>query len=196
MLIQGVVISFNPNTKVNKVNGGSYDAWELVYRDAEGKVTTEARPATGLKFNPALRASLQSLAPNDAFTMVKEKEGQYWNVKSVSKGHSDVQDSSVGMASAPAADGNRAAPAAARSGKVTGSNYETPEERAKRQVIIVRQSSIGYAIQSVGSLDQQAAEEGYAEKVLNLAKEYEKHVYKDLEKVAKKYMEVTLDKGE
>lgn len=39
--------------------------------------------------------------------------------------------------------GNSAAPAT----RVTGSNYETPVERARRQVLIVRQSSLAQAIE-------------------------------------------------
>lgn len=46
----------------------------------------------------------------------------------------------TGSNSAPAASAPKA------SGKVLGSNYETAEERAKRQLMIVRQSSIANAL--------------------------------------------------
>lgn len=52
-----------------------------------------------------------------------------------------------GAAPAPAATGS-AQPAATR---VTGSNYETKEERARRQVLIVRQSSLSNAIEALGA---------------------------------------------
>lgn len=41
-------------------------------------------------------------------------------------------------------------PTAGTAVRVTGSNYETPAERAQRQVYIIKQSSIGHAIELLG----------------------------------------------
>lgn len=55
-------------------------------------------------------------------------------------------------------DGNAAATTASPTGtptqtRVTGSNYETPVERAKRQVLIVRQSSLTAALTFLKGID-------------------------------------------
>jgi hypothetical protein len=66
-------------------------------------------------------------------------------------------------------------PASAASGtRVTGSNYETKEERAQRQILIVRQSSLSSAVELLGpgkSVDD----------VINVAKQFEAYVFGDTE---------------
>lgn len=190
MLIQGVVVSYSPNTKATKQGGGTYDAWELVYRNEKNEIKSVVKPATGLKFKPALKTGLAALSPGEQFTMVMEKENDYWTPQSVEKGLVDVQDMGAGVAAKP--DGNRAS-APVREGKVTGSNYETPEERAKRQVVITRLGSINSAIDFLKSTK---GVEFVEEDVIKAAKEFEKHAYKDLGKVAGKYMAVDLKEVE
>lgn len=184
MQIQGVVISYNANTKVQKRGGGTYDAWELVYRSEGNEVKTVAKPVGGLRFNPVLADGLAALKPGDGFTLYQEKNGQYWEPKTVEKGIKQTQEV------AGPSDGNRSE---VRGGKVTGSNYETPEERAKKQVVIVRQFSINASIEAFKGAN---ALDGDLEKILDLAKKFEDHVYKDLTKTAKKYLEVTLKEVE
>jgi hypothetical protein len=189
MLLQGVVISYNPQAKVKKQGGGTYDAWELVYRTPENEVKTLAKPVQGLRFNAALKNTLSSLAAGDEFTAMLEKNANgYFDVQSVEKGLKNVQETVSREAAQP--DGNRQP---ARAGRVTGSNYETPEERAKRQVLIVRQSSIGTAVEAL-KLTGRVPEK--IEEIFDLAKEIEKYVWKDFSKVAKKYLEVKLDSEE
>ena len=55
-------------------------------------------------------------------------------------------------------------------GKVIGSNYETAEERARRQVYIIRQSSLGTAVELLGSGASVAD-------VINTAKQFEAYVF-------------------
>lgn len=62
---------------------------------------------------------------------------------------------------------------AATSGRVTGSNYETPDERAKRQVLIVRQSSLAQAITYHGSASTGATKE----EILDTAQEFADWVF-------------------
>lgn len=189
MLIQGTVISYTPSTKVQKQGGGTYDAWELVYRNETNEVKSVVKPATGLKFNPGLKNGLAALNPGEQFTLVMEKDGQYWNPKSVEKGIQNVQDVTNNAQAAMARpDGNRAP---AREGKVTGSNYETPEERAKKQVIIVRQATLNTALELIKANKVDGVGIDPAA-VMEVARELEKYVYKDFSKVAKKYLEVTL----
>jgi hypothetical protein len=187
MNILGNVISYNPNTKVAKQGGGTYDAWELVYRTTENEVKTVTKPATGLRFNKALANGLADLKPGEDFTLTMEKKGQFWEAQAVGKGHNETT-SEVPQAAAKT-DGNRSE---VRGGKVTGSNYETPEERAKKQVLIIRQSSIRDAI----SLLARDGAQPKVDEIIEVAKELEKHVWKDFSKLAKKYIEVSLTEVE
>jgi hypothetical protein len=128
----GIVISINLNATVQKQAGGTYNAWELVYKNSEGKVETFQKPVQGLKFNPTLKTQLEALSLGDEFTATLEKNaGGFWEVQSITKGVSETRN---------------AAPSPAAAGKVTGSNYETPAERAARQVSIVRQSCLAQAV--------------------------------------------------
>jgi hypothetical protein len=66
------------------------------------------------------------------------------------------------------------AASAAPATRVSGSNYETREERANRQVLIVRQSSLGAAVESLTpgaktALDPKA--------VIEVAKQFEEYVF-------------------
>ena len=69
--------------------------------------------------------------------MEKEKQGDFWNVMSINKTDGMEVPHIPDRVAAPAAP-TTSKPA----GKVLGSTYDTPEERAKKQVYIVRQSSI------------------------------------------------------
>lgn len=89
--------------------------------------------------------------------MIKNAKG-YWEWKSVEFGGQG--------------NDNRSTQPPTR-GKVTGSNYETPEERARRQVYIVRQSSISSAIQ-LAEISSKAKPE--VEEILQVAKRFENYV--------------------
>lgn len=183
MMIQGTMISFNPSTKVAKKDGGQYDAWELVYRNTANEVKSLTKPAGGLQYNPGLKAALTNLAVGDLFTVVQEKnEKGYLDVKSIEKGHQEVQDV---VASGSKADGGRAP---SRGGKVLGSTYETPEERAKKQVIITRQASVNAAIEFLRNNKAITVDQ-----VLDIAKSFEFHYNQDLDKAAKVYMSLNLN---
>lgn len=131
MNVQGQVVSVEQNVSIAKQNGGSYQGTRFSYRDMTGKLVEQNFHNNALKFNPKLNVALSNMKPGDSFTMVKEKEGEYWNVKDLIVGDTPVATSST---SKPAAQ------------PAPKSNYETAEERAKRQVYIIRQSSLTNAI--------------------------------------------------
>jgi|SRR5687768_4606016 len=132
MNINGKVIEIAHDQTIAKNGGGSYRGTRITYRDADGALKEKAIHVNALKFNPVLNNQLKEIKNGDDITIVMEKEGEFWNVKSVHKG---------GMEPAPVQNGNgKAANASPRS------TYETPEERAKKQVLIVRQSSVTSAI--------------------------------------------------
>lgn len=132
MNLTGTVISVALETTATKQAGGTYPAWQLVFKDSEGKVKDITKHVNGLKYTKGLKESLQALSPGDEFTAVLEKKGDFNEVTQIVKG------ANVPVASASSA------PAAV--GKVTGSNYETPTEREWNRVRIIRQSSISNAI--------------------------------------------------
>lgn len=79
--------------------------------------------------------------------------------------------------------GGESAPTASKpAGKVVGSNYETAEERAKRQLMIVRQSSISNAIEFI-KLDPATASDADVEAVLGIAQQFVDFVYGNGEEV-------------
>ena len=178
--IHGTVVSYNANTKVQKKGGGQYDAWELVYRDSENKIATLAKPVQGLRFNPALAGQLNALVPGDAFTVDREKKGEFWEIMSVTKGHSDGATSPAGNSS------SGSYPAASpRSGTTPKSTYETPEERAKKQIVISRQAALNT---SVAYWNMRGDHHVEKENIVEVAKYFEKYVYAGLGKVAGKYL--------
>lgn len=171
--------------KVTKQGGGTYDAYEVVYRNTNNEIKQLTKPAGGLKYTKGLKGALETLAPGDAFTIIQEKEGDFWNVKGVEKGHSDVPY-------APKQDGNREMQRVASGGtgsRVTGSTYETPIERAKKQVLIIRQSSVGAAVEHLGT-------KATIEDVLVEAGKIEEFIWKDFEEKAKTYLTSTLTESE
>lgn len=158
MNVQGQVVSVEQNVSIQKQNGGSYQGTRFSYRDMSGKLVEQNFHNNSLKFNPKLNVALSNMKPGDSFTMVKEKEGEYWNVKDIIVGD------------APVATSGTTKPAAQPAPK---SNYETAEERAKRQVYIIRQSSLSTAVAalSVGAKKVEPSE------VIKLAKQFEAYVF-------------------
>lgn len=155
MQVQGTVVSVELDVQVAKNGGGSYPGSRLAYRDSQGVMKEKSFHNNVFKFNGALKTQLSNLNVGQSFNMEMEKEGDFWNVKSI----------------LPAENG---APNKQEVGKTTPytspkSTYETPEERAKRQVFIIRQSSIASAIALKG---QKAS----VEEVLKVAKQFEAFV--------------------
>jgi|SRR5687768_2376459 len=136
MNVNAKVVACDFDQTIAKNGGGSYKGTRLTYRDPDGSIKEKCLHSNALKYNPTLKNQLSELKAGDDITMVLEKEGDFWNLKEVVKG--GIPDNP------PAANGGN--------GKANGANtsprstYETPEERARRQVLIVRQSSVSSAI--------------------------------------------------
>ena len=134
------------------------------YQIAEVKYLKDGKPEAKKIMSfaaPAVFAALQNLKnfPVNVEVTVK-KEGAYWNWKEVSTNTTGEQSS-----------GATAKPA----GKVTGSNYETSEERARRQIYIIRQSSVSSAIEYLKATSPKGAEKS-VEEVLEIARAIEAYV--------------------
>lgn len=129
--VSGEVISVSLNTQAKKQDGGTYPAWELIFKGRDGKVQAITKHVNGLKYTKGLKEGLEALTPGDMFTAVMEKNGAYNEVKEIVKGEFAAV---------------AAQPSTVSTGRVTGSNYETPEEREWNRIRIIRQSGINYAI--------------------------------------------------
>jgi len=161
MNITGTVVSVELGIEIQKQAGGVYQGSRLTYRDVAGSIKEQCFTAQTLKYSPAIKVALGNLSAGEQFNMVKEKEGEFWNVKSLTAG---VQQE-VALASQVIA-GN----AAAKSFASPKSTYETPEERAKKQVYIIRQSSITAALNMLGTKAKTVAD------VTSIAKQFEDYV--------------------
>lgn len=156
MNVSGQVISVSTETQAKKQDGGVYPAWELIFKGRDGKVQTITKHINGLKYTKGLKEALESLSPGDMFTAVMEKNGAYNEVKEIVKGEF------AAVASQPTVS----------TGRVTGSNYETPEEREWNRVRIIRQSGINYAVNLLKTEKQIPS----VEEVLAVAKQFAEFV--------------------
>lgn len=163
------MISYVANTKAKKKGGGTYDAWELAYRSEDNELKVITKPVQGLRFNPALAGGLNDLVAGDTFTMTMEQENGYWTPKSVVKGYLDG-------ASAPSSGSNVSV---VRSNITPKSTYETPEERAKKQVIITRLATLNAAVAThaqIGNPNPKGDDKPTkVSEIIKTAREYEKY---------------------
>lgn len=133
MEVKGIVVSVEIDVQVAKNGGGSYPGARLAYRDEQGAMKEKAFHNNVFKFNAPLKTQLSNLNVGQGFTMEMQKEGEFWNVKSIMPSNNNIEATSSAS--------NKAVPTASPK-----STYETSEERAKKQVYIVRQSSITAAL--------------------------------------------------
>lgn len=119
---------------VDNINKGKYNMLEVIYKDNTGKNVTK---------------KVMSFAAPEVFKVLSSAyKGQVYQIDSVKNektGYWDWTSASLAEAETSSPSPTTAGVAAAR--PVAKSNYETPEERAARQVFIVRQSSISAAVQ-------------------------------------------------
>jgi hypothetical protein len=132
------------------------------------------KAAVSYTFNGEQRNSnIMSFVNPNVFKQVQELEGQEVEVTLTknAQGYSEWSSISAGGITA-SKDGNTPT-APATSTRVTGSNYETSEERAQRQVYIVKQSSISSAI----SLLKTEQNSPSVEEVLSVAQSFVDFVF-------------------
>lgn len=147
-----------PNTHAAK-NGRSYQSLEVTYKDEQAQTKTKKLMSFS---NPSVFNHIKGLGKGDVVNVTTVKEGDFW------------QWTAIGDATSSTASEPSSKPATAGVNRTTGSNYETKEERAARQVYIVRQSSISAAI---GALTIGAKSVPTSDSILALAKEFEAYVF-------------------
>ncbi len=138
---------------------GSYDKLEIAYKDDQGQVKGKKVMSFGDGAN-AFKA-LKNATAGQYYEITSEKIGDFWVWTKV-----ELSDGSPSSSIAPT---NSSASSA--KGKVLGSTYETPEERAKKQVFIIRQSSLTTALTFLNGKAKSVSE------VIQIAKEFENFVH-------------------
>lgn len=108
--------------------------------------------------------SLVEARPGDVYEVELKKNGEYWNFVKATKLESGT-GGNVGGTS--------------KTSSSPRSTYETPEERALRQIYIVRQSSLERAITYFGLIGEKKAT---VDDVLSLATTFSDFVFKGLNK--------------
>lgn len=131
MIITGRIVSIDLNATITKASGGTYKGAEIVFKDVNGKVQTKNIHENGLKYAPAVKNGLESLEPGDNFTVEMEKKDDFWTWISIKKGiEQEEKQKSTSQQSTTS----------------KSTSWETAEERAARQKLIVRQSSLTNAV--------------------------------------------------
>ncbi len=140
---------------------GKYKMAEIAFKDlAKGQVSSKKLMSFG---NPTVYKTLVDAKKGEVYEITMEKNDKgFWDWTAASISNS-VDTSSKGIPDAPKSTGF-ASPK---------STYETPEERAKKQVYIVRQSSLGHAIETLKT-DKKVPTK---EEVVELAQFYEGYVF-------------------
>lgn len=157
--MQITIVDVAPAVAKTTSNGRMYQELEVTYKAADGKVTAKKLMSFS---NPGVFQKASTLVKGNVVevTTVKNAKTGYWDWTAINEGGEVV------------AQPERSAPQSTPT-RVAGSNYETKEERAARQVMIVRQSSLSTAAAAltVGSKSSPSATD-----LISYAKQLEQYV--------------------
>lgn len=139
--------------KVGVENKGKYRVAVIDHKTADGKVDSKKVMSF---VNKDVFTTLSAAQTGDQFDVTSEKDKNgYWQW----------------IAVVPAGKANGAS-LAKTAGSNVRSSYETPEERAARQIYIVRQSSISSAVEFLKDKKVTSTED-----IIELAKDFEQYVF-------------------
>lgn len=159
------IIGVTNSTKAG-ANGRSYNQLDVAYKDNQGKVVGKKIMDFTYKDTYNTLKSATSGQVYEVETVKNEKSG-YWDWKSATLSTAFPSAQQI----APPSKGT----------PVGKSTYETPEERAIKQVYIVRQSSISNAIEVAKANKPKGGIE--VNEILDLARAFESYVFdKDVPK--------------
>lgn len=154
--MQITVIDVGQSSSHATKNGRSYQSMEVTYKNDQGQVQSK---------------KLMSFSNPDVFKQAKDwKKGDVVDVNTQKDDNGYWQWVSIGADAIAHSATSSSSPKATT--RVTGSNYETKEERAQRQVMIVRQSSISSAVTALTAEGKSPK----ADEILSLAKQFEAYV--------------------
>jgi hypothetical protein len=158
--MQITVLSVSKNQMMSKA-GKPYTQLEIAYKGEDGQVKGKKLMPFG--DSKAAFEGMQAANSGEFWDVTPVKEGEFWVWTNVKKSDGS---SIVSSTTQTTTTSNQTQVG----GKVVGSNYETKEERAHRQVLIVRQSSLGHAVEYKGS-------KASIEDIISTAKTFEDYVF-------------------
>jgi len=175
--IVSVDITTKPTAK------GSYQQATLAFRDLQQNKLKEKKVMSFTPEGKALFDIVSSAQKDQTYTIDAEKEGEYWVWKAMMQQAPGTivaasQDGKTKFTSAGVASGNQ----------IGSRTYETAEERAERQVLIVRQSSLSAAVATLN-----AGKGTDPDKVVDLAERYSSWVFQKDAKESMFKTETTFD---
>jgi hypothetical protein len=156
-----------------KTAKGSYQFLEVAYK-REGKV--EGKKVMDFGHNEAKNVFnfLKHVVAGDVLDISLEKVNDYWTWVGAKKaGDNSGGNASQGTSSLPV----QTSAVPNKNGRVVGSNYETPEERAARQRLIVRQSSLTAALTLLCQNAEKNKAQIHSEEVLKAAETFVNWVF-------------------
>jgi len=136
---------------------GSYEKASVAYKDDKGKVTGKNIVSF---VNKPVWELISKAQPGEMYEVKNEKIGDNWNWTEA------VKTTAEESPKLPQGQGTYTSPK---------STYETPEERAKKQIYIVRQSSISNAIAYATGVQGVKT----VEALLTIAKKFEQYVFEE-----------------
>ena len=140
---------------------GSYQVCELAFKNKTFQDKVEGKKIMSFAEKTAFE-TLKNATTGQIFSIGREKDDKgYWKWNQVQAGETQMATNNVvNMPSKAATPTPR-------------STYETPEERAQRQVMIVRQSSISNAVALAAT---NSKTKNTVEEILTVAKQFEGYV--------------------
>lgn len=153
----GVVVEVKKDMEFTNAAGKAYKGVRFTYSDDKsGDIKAQKFHENVMKYSPEVARGLNSLVKDDEFTMVKEKKegSDFWNAISITKGRDTGVVNNASAAPAAAAGKGHSKPYV--------STYETKEERAIRQRLIVAQSSLTTAINCLSDKDKLSEKKVFA----------------------------------
>jgi len=166
------IIDVSPAEEVKGAKS-TYKTTQVAFKDETGKV--DGKKLLSFKGENVF-AQVLRLQRGDKVTVAKEKDAQgYWQWIGINSGSAESAPAKGAVVDSPAPA--RANPVSGNgTGRVTGSNYETAEERKVKQRYIVRQSSISAAL-TFAELTKMPKPS--IDSILDVAKEFESYVFGD-----------------
>src|SRR5712664_169854 len=138
MEIQIQVLSVAVETK--PTSKGSYQQLEVAYKDLTNGGKVSAKKLMSFTNKPVFEAMVTA-KPTEIFDVTMEKGEKYWDWVKVSKGTANTSTTNSGSMT-----GTRSSASTTSASTANSRGFETPEERAKKQIYIVRQSGVSAAI--------------------------------------------------
>ena len=147
---------------------GSYQVADVAFKNLTFQGKVEGKKVMSFGATKDAFGVLATAQPGDVFDVTVVKNDKNYNDwVSMTKG--DATSGATQQTSAATTGYTPAGNATART-----STYETPEERAKKQVYIIRQSSLSNAIDTLAVGSKSALK---ADEVIDLARKYESYVF-------------------